>query len=136
MVFFGEGFGAYQLRYEQTPHNAYLEILFLWGIGGFAIFTFLVLKSLKWSKSVLDADPDSCCRGLAWGFRWSFVAIAVVAMMGDPWLRTYYRCTIFFMLAVMNSRFLLLRQYAYATPLPAAANPMLYPTQPSVFRAT
>ena len=50
---FGMGMVPYFYKWRMSPHNGYLDALFLWGMGGVVVFCVLIGAGIKWR--------DSCC---------------------------------------------------------------------------
>jgi hypothetical protein len=120
ILFCGEGYHAFWLRMgRMTPHNGYLDILFLWGLGGVVMFATLIRKAATWSSLTYRADPDSCCRGVALGLWWTLIATAGLALTSDPWYSTFYRYMVYFLMVVVCVRHSTLR--ASMAPFTAAA---------------
>ena len=105
IIFCGEGVKGFQLRLNATPHNGYLDALFVWGLGGLIMFFLLVWKGLTWSSFVQRFTADSSVRAAAWGYRWSFVAVGTLALVSDPWYSTYFRVMTYFLLVVVCSHY-------------------------------
>jgi hypothetical protein len=115
IIFCGEGLQAFQLRLNATPHNGYLDAVFVWGLGGIIMFSLLVWKGVSWSSFVHRTAPDSCVRAIAWGYKWSFVSIGTLALVSDPWYSTYFRMMTYFLLVVVCSQYWGLRRQMFAS---------------------
>jgi hypothetical protein len=127
IAFCGEGYAANWIRLgKTTPHNAYLDVIFLWGLGGVTMFCVLIQRAVKWSRRVVaNREVDSCSRALAWGLYWSLVASIGLGITSSPWYSTFYRCTIYFLVVVACVRYLNLREsrLKFAAPAQGAAAP-------------
>jgi len=110
IILCGEGEAEHSLRFGRPVHSGYLTILFVWGLGGTIVFTILIWLALKWTKFTQRFDPDSCCRGVAWGFRWGMVAVAGLAISTGPWNREFYLMMVYFLLCIVCTRFMALRR--------------------------
>jgi hypothetical protein len=113
VILCGEGWMTNFLRLQASPHNAYLDALFLWGIGGVAVFSILVYSVFKWSRYVAKYDPDALSRALGWGGLWAGVAILFLSLVTDTWIKDVTRFMTSFGLVLLCMRYQVLR---YAAP--------------------
>jgi len=105
ILLFSEGLPALVRRLDVAPHNGYLDVIFLWGLGGIIIFWMLYSRLFKWSRRVAKEDPHPLSRGLAWGLIWATAAIAIYALTADPWYITNYRFATYFLLTIVWVRY-------------------------------
>ena len=105
IVLFGEGLPALARRLNVAPHNGYLDIVFLWGLGGVIIFIVFYTRIIEWSRAVARSDPSSLGRALAWALMWSTVATAGYALTADPWYVSNYRFVAYFLMTIVYVRY-------------------------------
>ena len=101
----GEGVAPLAIRLNATPHNGYLDALFVWGPFGVFVFGTMFYCMLKWSRTVMKWHADPLSRGLGAGVLWSAIAVLTMAMTSDPWFMPYYKIASFFMLALMAASY-------------------------------
>jgi len=103
-MLFGEGGPAMTRRLHVGPHNGFLDVFFLWGLGGTAMFVALYGYMIAWSRTVMKLDHERVGQIVAWGAFWGVIAIAGAAMTLDPWYVSDYRYFVYFLLAILWQR--------------------------------
>lgn len=103
--FFGEGQKAFVIRAGQTPHNGYLDAVFVYGFGGFCCFCGWAYAQIKWARYVLRFDSEPISRAVAWSMLWSLVAIAFMSITSDPWFMSTFRLMSYTLLVIVGSRY-------------------------------
>jgi hypothetical protein len=117
----GEGWAATRVRLGESPHNAFIGALSIWGVGGVIMFSILVFASLRWSRFVSRHDPDAVSRALAWGIFWGVIAILFLSLVTDTWVKPEIRPIAFFVLVAFGMRYQSLRYAAAIDAGPHAA---------------
>lgn len=108
MVFFGRGVYASQALGMDTPHNGYLDLIYLFGFGGFIYFCIIIYKMLKLSKWLYNNDNNELLGIFSKGIFISIFCWLGISIASDPPINTFWRYTIFFALCILWSRYKLL----------------------------
>ena len=119
MLLCGRGIIASQALGFDTPHNGYLDIVFLFGLGGIIYFGVIMRRLFRLSRWLAKNDFDPLFSVLGQGIFIGMVGWLGVAVAADPPLNTFWRYSFFFTISLLWSRQEILQAMGMFVPYPS-----------------
>ncbi|MHC4122470.1 MAG: O-antigen ligase family protein [Planctomycetota bacterium] len=104
MLFCGRGAVAQRAIVSKIPHNGYLSVLFLYGLCGTIFISVILWRILKTSFWLSRYDYDPLFSTSSMGIFLGVVACFFVAIPADPIISTFWRYSLFFVIAILWAR--------------------------------
>jgi hypothetical protein len=118
MLFFGRGWYASISAWDwpATPHNVYIDIVYLLGLGGTIFFIYLFTRFFRVSGWLRKNDPDPLLQMFSQGIWLGFIAVLGTGITSDPLFQIFTQYSLFFWLSWIWARQEMLAYEGYLVP--------------------